>query len=96
MANKHVVCFQSAATKQAKNKKSDDVQQTETSVEENEEEEEEEEEIPQLVPIATPTKKPKLEVSAVCSCSFEMFQQIQLFQIVVLQTLVHCLFVCFP
>lgn len=32
------------------------------------EEEEEDEEIPQLDPIATPSKKPKLEVSAVRDC----------------------------
>ncbi|XP_044034828.1 ribosomal L1 domain-containing protein 1 [Siniperca chuatsi] len=43
-----------AAKKQAKKNKTEDIKQTDTTVEG-------EEEIPQLVPIATPSKKPKLE-----------------------------------
>lgn len=50
-----------AAKKQAKKNKTEDVKQTDTA---GEEKNVEEEEIPQLVPIATPNKKPKLEVSA--------------------------------
>lgn len=38
---------------------------TEEKKNQAEEEEEEEEEIPQLVPIETPSKKPKLEVSTI-------------------------------
>ncbi|XP_070707891.1 ribosomal L1 domain-containing protein 1 isoform X2 [Pempheris klunzingeri] len=48
-----------AAKKQAKKKKTEDTKQTDSTAEGKEEEEE----IPQLVPIATPTKKPKLEPS---------------------------------
>lgn len=66
-------CFQGAAAKKRakKNKTEDKAKQTETSGEGEEkkaEEEGEEEEIPQLVPIATPSKKPKLEVSTLHSC----------------------------
>lgn len=60
------VCeFQRAAAKQkakGKKKKTEDIKQTDATGEG------EEEEIPQLVPIATPSKKPKLEVSATHSC----------------------------
>lgn len=63
------VCeFQGAAAKkQAKKNKTEAVKQADTTVE-GEEKKEEEEEIPQLVPIATPMKKPKLEVSTTRSC----------------------------
>ncbi|XP_028423633.1 ribosomal L1 domain-containing protein 1 [Perca flavescens] len=55
-----------AAKKQAKKNKTGDVKQTdaageETHVKEEEEKHVKEEEIPQLVPISTPSKKPKLE-----------------------------------
>lgn len=62
--------FQGAASKK---NKTEDIKQTDTTAEEKKkvkgkkkkaEEEEKEEEIPQLVPIETPSKKPKLEVSA--------------------------------
>lgn len=68
-SNNQLICFQGAAAKkQAKKNKTKDTKQTETSGEEEKKEAEEEgedEEIPQLVPIDTPSKKPKLEVSAV-------------------------------
>lgn len=63
----------------AKKKNTEDVKQTDTTAEgkaegkkaakgkKKKKEVEEEEEIPQLVPIETPSKKPKLEVSAVHS-----------------------------
>ncbi|XP_051274188.1 ribosomal L1 domain-containing protein 1 isoform X1 [Dicentrarchus labrax] len=53
-----------AAKKKAKKNKTEDTKQTDTTVEGKKikaEEEEQNEEIPQLVPIATPIKKPKLE-----------------------------------
>ncbi|XP_035527156.1 ribosomal L1 domain-containing protein 1 isoform X2 [Morone saxatilis] len=52
-----------AAKKKAKKNKTEDTKQTDTTVEgkEKKAEEEQNEEIPQLVPIATPIKKPKLE-----------------------------------
>ncbi|XP_051274189.1 ribosomal L1 domain-containing protein 1 isoform X2 [Dicentrarchus labrax] len=55
-----------AAKKKAKKNKTEDTKQTDTTVEGKKikaEEEEQNEEIPQLVPIATPIKKPKLEPS---------------------------------
>lgn len=54
-----------APEKQAKKNKKN-TKQTDTAAEgeEKKAKEEEDEEIPQLVPIATPSKKPKLEVSA--------------------------------
>lgn len=66
-----VLDFQGAAAKkQAKKKQTKDKDQTDTNAEEKKvkAEEDEEEEIPQLVPIETPSKKPKLEVSSVRSC----------------------------
>lgn len=55
-----------AAKKQAKNK---ETEETEAAVKEEEEEEQEEEEkIPQLVPMETPKKKAKVEVSVGHSC----------------------------
>lgn len=63
------MCFQGAATKkQAKKNKTKSIKQTDTSGEKKVEEEEEDDAIPQLVPIATPSKKPKLEVSTFHSC----------------------------
>lgn len=53
---------------QKEKKKQKGTKQTDNTAEEEVKEEEEEEEIPQLVPIETPIKKPKLEVSAVHSC----------------------------
>ncbi|XP_070846172.1 ribosomal L1 domain-containing protein 1 [Chaetodon trifascialis] len=53
-----------ADKKKAKKNKTEDVKETDTTVKEEEkkvEKEEEDEEIPQLVPIATPSKQPKLE-----------------------------------
>lgn len=73
------MCFQvSAATKTAKKNKKEDTSQTETSGkgEKKVEEEEDDEEIPQLVPIATPSKKPKLQVSAICRSLISFFQSI--------------------
>lgn len=70
------MCFQvSAATKTAKKNKKEDTTQTETSGkgEKKAEEEEDDEEIPQLVPIATPSKKPKLQVSAICRSLISLF-----------------------
>lgn len=68
-SNNQLICFQGAAAKKrAKKNKTKDTKETETSGEEEKkkaEEEGEDEEIPQLVPIDTPSKKPKLEVSAV-------------------------------
>lgn len=64
-----LMCFfqGAAAKKQAKKSKTENVKQTDASGE-RDEEEEEDEEIPQLVPIATPSKKPKLEVGTFHSC----------------------------
>ncbi len=72
------VCeFQGAAAKkQAKKHKTEDIKQTDTAVEGEEKKVEEEEEIPQLVPIATPIKKPKLEVSTTHSCYSYILQLI--------------------
>lgn len=47
----------------AKKMKTEDLKQTESTAEGEEKKVEEDEEIPQLVPITTPSKKPKLEVS---------------------------------
>lgn len=47
----------------AKKMKTEDVKQTDGTAEGKEKKVEEDEEIPQLVPITTPSKKPKLEVS---------------------------------
>lgn len=71
VSNNQLVCFQGAAAKKrAKKNKTEDAKQTETSGEgeEKKAEEGEGEEIPQLVPIATPSKKPKLEVRTLNSC----------------------------
>lgn len=70
-SNNRPVCFQGAAAKKrTKTNKPRATKKTETAGEgeekkKAEEEEGEDEEIPQLVPIETPSKKPKLEVGAV-------------------------------
>lgn len=70
---------ESASTKQTKKNKTEDKEQADATAEGKRKvkkvkknkaaAEEEEEEIPQLVPIETPVKKPKLEVSTFHSCS---------------------------
>lgn len=68
---------ESASTKQTKKNKTEDKKKADTTTEgkgkekkvkKNKAAAEEEEEIPQLVPIETPIKKPKLEVSTFHSC----------------------------
>lgn len=71
--NTACVClFQRNAAKKQK-KQAEEVKKTEDAAEgkeekvEEEEKKEEDEEIPHLVPTATPSKKPKLEVCTTCS-----------------------------
>lgn len=67
MFKTHPVCIsklQKAAAKRQTKTKQSKKSKKQTNTTAKRKEEEEEEEIPQLVPIETPTKKPKLEVSS--------------------------------
>lgn len=60
------MCSQAKAAKRKKSEEEEDTSQTESCGQgEKEDEGKDEEEIPQLVPMATPSKRPKLQVSTI-------------------------------